>query len=268
MVLSELDIDIVRPRSFGAGLGASPIQNAPHTALVSCPTSIHRQCHAGDRCGGIACEKDGGDPIKLGLVLSLNRPGGNITGVTQLNVEVAPKRLELLHELVPTASDFALLVNPADPALAGANTRDIQAAADALGLHLHVLHASTERDLDAAFANLVQLRTGGLVIGSDTFFLSRSRQLATLAVRHAVAAIFETREFVAAGGLISYGGSFTDSYRSVGVYTARILKGEKPSELPVQRGTKVELFLNLKTANALGIAVPLPLSGRADELIE
>jgi putative ABC transport system substrate-binding protein len=210
----------------------------------------------------------GGDPIKLGLVLSLNRPGGNITGVTQLNVEVAPKRLELLHELVPTASDFALLVNPADPALAGANTRDIQAAADALGLHLHVLHASTERDLHAAFANLVQLRTGGLVIGSDTFFLSRSRQLAALAVRHAVAAIFETREFVAAGGLMSYGGSFADSYRSVGVYTARILKGEKPSELPVQRATKVELFLNLKTANALGIAVPLPLSGRADELIE
>jgi putative tryptophan/tyrosine transport system substrate-binding protein len=210
----------------------------------------------------------GGDPIKLGLVTSLNRPGGNITGLTQLNEEVGPKRLELLHELVPTASVVALLVNPTDPALAEANTRNLQTAARALGLQLHVLDASTERDFDAVFANLIQLRAGGLVIGPDSFFASRSEQLATLSVRHAVPTVFETREFVAAGGLISYGGNQPDAYRLTGVYAARILKGERPGELPVQQGTKVELFLNLKTAKALGIAVPLPLSGRADEIFE
>jgi putative ABC transport system substrate-binding protein len=209
-----------------------------------------------------------GDPIRLGLVASLNRPGGNITGVTQLNEEVAPKRLELLHELVPTASVIALLVNPTDPVLAEANTRNLQAAARAFGLQPHVLHASTERDFDAVFASLIQLRAGGLVIGPDSFLFGRSAQLATLTVRYAVPTVFEGREFVAAGGLASYGGNQTDSYRLAGVYAARIVKGEKPSELPVQRGTKVELFLNLKTAKALGITVPLPLSGRADEVIE
>ena len=210
----------------------------------------------------------GGDPIRLGLVASLNRPGGNITGVTQLNEEIAPKRLELLHELVPTASVIGLLVNPTDPALADTSTRNLQAAAHALGLQLHVLHASTERDFDAVFANLIQLRAGGLVIGPDTFLVTRSERLAKLALEHALPAVFEFREFVAAGGLMSYGGSTTDAYRMAGVYAARILKGEKPSELPVQQGTKIELFLNLKTARALGITVPLPLSGRADELIE
>jgi len=210
----------------------------------------------------------GGDPIRLGLVASLNRPGGNITGVTQLNEEIAPKRLELLHELVPTASVIGLLVNPTDPALADTSTRNLQAAAHALGLQLHVLHASTERDFDAVFANLSQLRAGGLVIGPDTFLVTRSERLAKLALEHALPAVFEFREFVAAGGLMSYGGSTTDAYRMAGVYAARILKGEKPSELPVQQGTKIELFLNLKTARALGITVPLPLSGRADEVIE
>jgi putative ABC transport system substrate-binding protein len=209
-----------------------------------------------------------GDPIRLGLVASLNRPGGNITGVTQLNEEVAPKRLELLHELVPTASVIALLVNPTDPVLAEANTRNLQAAARAFGLQPYVLHASTERDFDEVFASLIQLRAGGLVIGPDSFLLGRSAQLAALTVRYGVPAVFEGREFVAAGGLASYGGNQTDSYRLAGVYTARIVKGEKPSELPVQRGTKVELFLNLKTAKALGVTVPLPLSGRADEVIE
>jgi putative tryptophan/tyrosine transport system substrate-binding protein len=210
----------------------------------------------------------GGDPIRLGVIASLNRPGGNVTGVTNLNAEVAPKRVELLHELVPTASVIALLINPTNPALAEPVSRASQAAAHTLGLHLHVLNASTERDFDAVFANLIQLRAGGLVIGPDAFFAARSEQLAALAVRHAVPAVFENREFVAAGGLVGYTGSIADAYRLAGVYVARILKGEKPGELPVQRSTKVEMFLNLKTAAALGITVPLPLLGRADEVIE
>ena len=187
---------------------------------------------------------------------------------TQLNVVVAPKRLELLHELLPTATVMALLVDPTDPASAEITTRDLQAAARSFGLELHVLNASTEHDLDAAFAKLIQLRAGGLVISGGAFFIGRQEQLAALAVRHAVPAVFESREFVAAGGLMSYGGSLTDSYRLTGVYTGRILKGEKPGELPVQQGTKVEMFLNLKAAKALGITVPLPLIGRADEVIE
>jgi putative ABC transport system substrate-binding protein len=210
----------------------------------------------------------GGDPIRLGLVASLNRPGGNVTGATQLTVEVAPKRLELLHELVPTASVIALLINPTNRALAEPVSRTSQAAAHVLGLDLHVLNASTEGDFDGAFANLIQLRAGGLVIGSDAFFTSRSEQLAALAVRHAVPTVSAHRGFVAAGGLASYSGSIVDTYRLAGVYAARILKGEKPGELPVQQSTKVEMFLNLKTAKALGITVPLPLLGRADEVIE
>jgi putative tryptophan/tyrosine transport system substrate-binding protein len=210
----------------------------------------------------------GGDPIRLGLVASLNRPGGNVTGATQLNVEVAPKRVELLHELVPTARVIALLINPTNVALAEPVTSASQAAAHTLGLHLHVLDASTEGDFDGVFTSLIQLRAGGLVIGSDAFFTSRSEQLAALAVRHAVPTVYENREFVAAGGLVGYTGSIADAYRLAGVYAARILKGEKPGELPVQRSTKVEMFLNLKTATALGITVPLPLLGRADEVIE
>ena len=207
------------------------------------------------------------DPVAVGLVGSLSRPGGNLTGVTTLNVEVAPKQLELLHELVPTAAIIAALVNPTGPG-AESQTRDLPTAARALGLQLHVLHARTERDFDAAFANLIQLRAGALVIGIDAFFSSRTEQLARLTLRHAVPAIHPLREFAAAGGLMSYGGSFADAYRLVGVYTGRILKGEKPSDLPVHQATKVELIINLKTAKALGITVPLPLSGRADELIE
>jgi putative ABC transport system substrate-binding protein len=210
----------------------------------------------------------GGDPVQLGLVASLHRPDGNITGVTSLNVEVGPKRLELLHELLPTATVMALLVNPTSPNTTESITKDALAAAHGLGLQLHVLNASNERDFDAVFAKLIQLRAGGLVIAPDAFFISRSEQLGALALRHAVPAIFQYREFAAAGGLMSYGGSRTDAYRQVGVYTGRILKGEKPSELPVQQVTRVELFLNLKTAKALGIMVPLPLSGRADEVIE
>jgi len=210
----------------------------------------------------------GGDPIQIGLVASLNRPGGNATGVSQLNTEVMPKRLELLHELLPTATAIALLVNPTNPALAEVVLRASRAAIQTLGLDLHVLNASAESDFDAVFANVIQLRAGGLVIGADAFFTSRQEQLAALALRHAVPAVYEYREFVAAGGLLSYGGSLPDSYRLAGVYSGRILNGEKPGELPVQQVTKVEMFLNLKTAKALGITVPLPLLGRADEVIE
>ncbi len=209
-----------------------------------------------------------GDPVQLGLVASLSRPGGNVTGVTSLAVEVGPKRLELAHDLIPTATIMALLVNPTNP-LAEAVSRDLQAAARTLGLELHVLHASTERDFEAVFTTLVQLRAAALVIGSaDPFFTSRAEQLAALALRHAVPAIYQFREFAAAGGLVSYGGRVTDSYRQAGVYTGRILKGEKPADLPVQQSTKVELIINLKTAKALGLTIPLPLLGRADEVIE
>jgi putative ABC transport system substrate-binding protein len=210
----------------------------------------------------------GADPTQLGLVTSLNRPGGNVTGVTNLNVEVAPKRLQFLHELIPTAKALALLVNPTNPALAEPAARSSQAAARVLGLELHVLKANSERDFDAAFASVIQLQAGGLVIGPDTLFPDRSEQLAALGLRYRVPTIFELREFVAAGGLASYSGSLAESYRLAGVYAGRILKGEKPGELPVQQATKVEMFLNLKTANALGITVPLPLLGRADEVIE
>jgi putative tryptophan/tyrosine transport system substrate-binding protein len=210
----------------------------------------------------------GGDPIKLGLVASLRRPGGNVTGSTQLSVEVGPKRLELARELFPGATTFALLVNPANP-LAATVSKDLQAVADTLGVRLHVLHASTEADFEAAFATAAQLRVAALVISTpDPWFGSHAAQLGALALRNRVPAIYFQREFVAAGGLMSYGGSITDTYRLAGLYAGRILKGEKPSDLPVQQATKVELFINLKTAKTLGVTVPLPLSGRADELIE
>jgi ABC-type uncharacterized transport system substrate-binding protein len=210
----------------------------------------------------------GGDPIKLGLVASLRRPGGNVTGSTQLSVEVGPKRLELARELFPGATTVALLVNPANP-LAATISKDLQAVADTLGVRLHVLHASTEADFEAAFATAAQLRAAALVIGSaDPLFGSHAAQLGALALRHNVPAIYQLREFAAAGGLMSYGGSVRHTYHLAGVYTGRILKGEKPGELPVQQGTKVELILNLKTARALGLTVPTALLVRADEVIE
>jgi len=208
------------------------------------------------------------DPVTLGLVASLNRPGGNLTGVTNLNVEVGQKRLQLLRELLPAATIIAVLVNPSAPAITEQFMRVLEAAAPALGMQLHVLHASTDRDLDTVFAALGQLRADALVIGPYLFFNSRKEQLGALTLRHAVPAIFIYREFVAAGGLMSYGANEAESYRLVGIYTGKILKGANPGDLPVQRSTKVELIINLKTAKALGIAVPLPLSGRADELIE
>jgi putative ABC transport system substrate-binding protein len=208
------------------------------------------------------------DPVEVGLVASLNRPGGNVTGVTNLNVEVGPKRLEVLHELLPSVSDIAVLVNPASPAIAESFVRGMQAAARTLGLKLHVLHASTERDFDTAFATLVRLRAGALVISPEILYNARIEQLAALTVRHAVPAIYQYRQFVAAGGLLSYGSDEREYYRQVGVYVGRILKGEKPGDLPVQQATKVELIINLKTAKALGLTVPTALLVRADEVIE
>ena len=208
------------------------------------------------------------DPVRLGLVTSLNRPGGNVTGATQATVEVAPKQLQLLHELVPKARVMALLVNPAIPTLADSSTRALQAAARTLGLNLHVLNASTEGEFNGVFAKLIQLRAGGLVIGSDPFFTSRTEQLAALAVHHAVPAVYHWREFAVAGGLVSYGAAVTDVYRLAGNYTGRILKGDKPADLPVQQVTKVEMHINQKTAKALGLTVPQALLSRADDVIE
>jgi putative ABC transport system substrate-binding protein len=209
----------------------------------------------------------GEDPVQAGLVASLNRPGGNVTGVSNLTVEVVAKRLELLHKLVPTAPILAALVNPANPN-AETLSRYLQAGAHTLGLQLHVLHASNERDFDTVFATLVQLPAGGLVIIGDSLFTSHFEQLATLTVRHAVPAIFVYREFAAAGGLMSYGGSLTGSYRIAGAYTGRILNGEKPSDLPVQQVTKIEFVINLKTAKALGLTIPETLLATADEVIQ
>jgi len=209
----------------------------------------------------------GADPIALGLVTNLNRPGDNVTGVTSLTVEVGQKRLEVLHELVPAATVVAFLINPNAP-FAETLSRDAHAAAHSFGLQLRVLQATTDRELSSVFANLPQLRVGGLVIGSDVFFNSRIEQLAALTVRHALPAVYQYRAFVAAGGLMSYGGSLEESYRLAGIYTGRVIKGERPGDLPVQQSTKVEMFINLKTANALGLTVPISLLGRADEVIE
>jgi putative ABC transport system substrate-binding protein len=208
----------------------------------------------------------GADPIQIGLVTSLNRPGGNLTGVNSLNGELAPKQLELLHELVPAATSVGFLQNPTnfrEPTLI-----EMQAAARALGLQLHALYASTERDFDAVFATMAQVRAGGLVIAADPFLQSRSKELGSLALRHALPGIAQLREFVAAGGAMSYAGSIREQLRLVGAYTGRILNGEKPADLPVQQSTKVDLIINLKTAKALGLTVPLALQASADELIE
>jgi putative ABC transport system substrate-binding protein len=210
----------------------------------------------------------GADPVGLGLVASLNQPGGNVTGIINLNIEVEPKRLELLHEALPSATTVALLVNQAAPSVAEPAVRSSQAAAQALGLQLHVLYASSERDFDPTFAALGQLHARGLVIAADNFLNTHSQQLAALTVRHAVPAIFQFREFAVAGGLMSYGTNEKEYYSLIGSYAGRIVKGEKPADLPVQQATKVELIINLKTASALGLSFPLTLLGRADEVIE
>jgi len=210
----------------------------------------------------------GVDPVRTVLVASLNRPGGNLTGVTTLGADAAAKRLELLHDLLPAARRIALLTNPASPAIAQIVTTETQAAARILGLDLIVLHAGTDPQLTAVFADLPQTRIDALVIGTDSFFTNRTKELAQLGLRHRVPAIYEHPEYAAAGGLISYGADLADQNRQAGAYTGRILNGERPGDLPVQLSTKVELIVNLKTATALGLTVPLTLLGRADEIIE
>ena len=207
------------------------------------------------------------DPVKLGVVASLNRPGGNVTGVTSLNVDVGSKRLELLHELMPAAGNFAFLVHSTNP-----NSKtllnDVHAAARKFGVQITVLPVTSERDIESAFGKVTELRANGLVIGSDALFNSQSRHLAELAVRHAVPTIYQNRDFAEAGGLASYGGDLKETFRVQGTYAGRILKGEKASDLPVQRATKIELIINLKTAKALGLTVAPYLLARADEVIE
>ena len=209
----------------------------------------------------------GDDPVANGLVASLNRPGGNLTGVSMLNTELQQKQLEVLHELIPSATNVGLLINPTGPNTESVSTL-AQAAARARGLQLHIVRASIEPDFDAVFARLDQLRAGALLIGPDPFFTSRLQQLAALSIRHSMPAIYSNREFPAVGGLMNYGISIADVYRLVGVYTGRILKGEKPADLPVQQVTKVELIINLKTAKTLGLTVPTAILVRADEVIE
>src|SRR5262245_5016414 len=208
----------------------------------------------------------GNDPVQLGLVASLNRPGGNVTCIAQMATEVAPKRLELLHEMIPNARIIAFLVDPT--VIFENTTRGVQAAAGSLGLEVHALNVSSDRDLEEFFQKLVELRAGGLVISGGQFFNSRSKQLAAMALQYAVPTIFPYVDFATAGGLMSYGTSIIDAYRLAGVYTGRVLKGEKPADLPVQQAIKVELIINLKTAKALGITVPMSLIGRADEIID
>ena len=207
------------------------------------------------------------DPVAMGLVASLNRPGGNLTGVANFDIELGPKQLELLHELVPAVTVMAVLVNPNLP-VAESQARDLQAAAGTLGLVLHFLHASTERDLDTVFAKTVGMRVGALAIAADPFFLSRREQISALASGHSLPTISPWREAAAAGGLMSYGTNVTDGYRQVGSYAGRILKGEKPADLPVQQSTKFELIINLKTAKALGLEVPMSMLMRVNEVIE
>jgi putative tryptophan/tyrosine transport system substrate-binding protein len=208
------------------------------------------------------------DPVRLGLVASLARPGGNATGVTNLGMELVQKQIEKLHEMVPRANVIAALVNPSDPALGEPATKGAQAAARALGLQIHIVQASTERDIEATFASLARLGVGALVVLPDAFFVSSRDQIAALAIRHAMPTIYYQREFAAAGGLMGYGPSVTDGYRQVGIYAARILKGERPGDLPVQQSTKFELVINLNTARVLGLDVPLHLQHLADEVIE
>ena len=250
--LPKLAADLVQRRvAVIATIGGNAASMAAKAATRTIPVVFH---------GSV-------DPVEVGFVASLNRPGGNMTGVVTLNMDTGQKRLELIHELVPAANTIALLHNPTN-AVAEIQSKDLQAAASKLGLNLYVLHASSEGEFDTAFDALRQLRAGGLVIGTDGFLVSRSQQLAALTLRHAVPAIFQYRAFAEAGGLMSYGGSVTDSYRLSGIYTGRILKGEKPADLPVQAPTKYELVINLKTAKALGLTVAPTLLARVDEVIE
>jgi putative ABC transport system substrate-binding protein len=210
----------------------------------------------------------GGDPVELGLVAGLNEPGGNMTGVSIFSGPLVAKRMEILHELVPKAEIFAMLINPANRKLVESTTKDAKEAAQALGLKLAILNVSSDIDFDPAFETMIRQGIGALVVGTDALFNSKRDQLVAAATRYAVPTMYEFSEFVAGGGLISYGTSVTDMFRQLGIYTGRILKGDKPADLPVQQATKVELVINLKTVGALGLTVPLTLLGRADEVIE
>jgi putative ABC transport system substrate-binding protein len=208
------------------------------------------------------------DPVQIGLVTNLNHPGGNVTGITQLNASLGPKRLELADELMPAATDHALLVNPNDPVRAEKFMKEVRDAATHLGLQLHVLRAATEAEMEVALAGFAQTRAGALVVGADAFYNANAKLLAEAALHHKVPTIYEYTEFTDAGGLMSYSGNIKESYRWAGIYAGRILKGAKPADLPVQQSTTVELIVNLKTAKMLGVTVPLSLLGRADKIIE
>ena len=250
--LSALAADLVgRPVAVIVAPGGAPAALAAKSVTTTIPIVFEM----------------GADPLAIGLVETLKRPGANLTGVTSLNVQVTPKRLEILHEVVPAAAVIAVLLNPTSPTT-GSQLKNLQVAADALGVRLHILHASTQRDFAAVFETLAQVRPGGLVVASDTFFATHAEQLAALTVRHAMPAIHQSRDFAVAGGLMSYAGSFVESHRQAGIQTGRVLKGDKPADLPVHQVTKVELIVNLKTTKALGLTMPLPLIGRADEVIE
>jgi putative ABC transport system substrate-binding protein len=249
----DLAVDLVRRQvSVIFAVGASPMALAAKAATTTIPIVFNL----------------GIDPVQLGLVASLNRPGGNVTGVAELAAELAGKRLDLLHELVPTAAAVALLVNPTNTANRGLETSSLRDVANSLGLRLHLLAASSASEIDAAFATLAELRAGALVVSVDTLFTSQRAKIVALAARHAVPAVYGWREYPAEGGLMSYGSNLADSYRLAGVYVAKILKGARPADLPVEQAVKLDLVINLKTAKALGLTIPLPLSGRADEVIE
>jgi putative ABC transport system substrate-binding protein len=244
--------ELVRwPVTVIASLGGYPATQAAKAATATIPIVFQ---------GGF-------DAVELGLVASVNRPGSNITGVSTLNAELGPKRLQLLHELVPSTNVFALLVNPTN-LNAELQLKDMQSAVSAFGVQVHAVNAATENDFDAAFARVKELRAGGLVVSNSAPFNGRSDQLGALAARYAVPTIFQSPEFAAAGGLVSYGASTADAWRLTGGYVGRVLKGDKPADLPVQQVSKVEMIVNLKSAKALGINIPLPLLGRADEVIE
>jgi len=210
----------------------------------------------------------GGDPVQAGLIASLNRPGGNVTGISYMNVELGAKRLGLLHELLPGASRFAVLVDPNVPAAAESTVTDLHAAASTIARQIEVLAAGTNREIDAAFARLAQTRSDALLVSPLPLFYDRRVQILTLAARHAIPAIYPAREWAEAGGMMSYGSSFIDLFRQTGIYTGRVLKGEKPADLPILRATKFELVINLQTAKTFGIEVPPTLLARADEVIE